>query len=130
MHNARTSTALRQLADLGATTSETPWRWSIVNLEPIGRIILPGHARQALTHSPGEPGIRARAVRVAWLLNRGGAGTEAWVDGRGRVYLPAWLRSLCDHGVLVGTRSTDGVVVVGSTRLLDGFGDRLTGPVR
>lgn len=45
MHDPRTPTAPRQLTDLGTATGVSPWRWSIVNLESIGRIVLPGHAR-------------------------------------------------------------------------------------
>lgn len=48
MQGPRTSTALRQLADLGTATGVSPWRWGIVNLERIGRVDLPGHARRAL----------------------------------------------------------------------------------
>lgn len=125
-----TTPAPPPLVDLGTETDAPFWSWSIVNLEPIGRVILPGHARQALARSPGDPKVRARAARVTWVLAKGGTGAQTSVDARGRVYLPAWLRPACSSGALVGTRSTDGLVVVCSTGVLDAFGDRLAAPVR
>jgi hypothetical protein len=49
MSDLRTSTALRQLTDLGGHEPDPPdWVWAVARLEPSGRLLLPGEARDAL----------------------------------------------------------------------------------
>jgi len=50
------------------------------------------------------------------------------VDGRGRLYVPHWLRA--HPALLVGTPAADPIVVLTPARLLDPFGDRLLGDRR
>lgn len=65
MHDPLTSTAIRRLGGLGIDMAPSPWCWSIVNLEPIGRIVLSAHARQGLARCPGDSGVRVVCRQVA-----------------------------------------------------------------
>lgn len=128
MHPHRTSTALRQLDDLGHQTPDR-WRWAVTKLQPIGRIALPPDARQALAWIPGDTvEVHGRFGRLALVLRRDGAGVALAVDGRGRLYLPVWLRRT--DALLVGTRADRQLVVVAPVGVLDGIGDLLAGDER
>jgi hypothetical protein len=66
------------------------------------------------------------------LVLRDGVGAPARMDGRGRLTLPAWLRTACDTGgsVLVAAHRPDaGVVVVSPVRVLDALVGGLVGEV-
>ena len=54
MHDFRTSTALRQLADLGDEPDQSAWSWAVVRLDPSGRVRLPVEACAALAARPGD----------------------------------------------------------------------------
>jgi hypothetical protein len=126
MPDLRTSTALRQLGDLGSGPPEPKWRWAVVRVEPTSRVVLPAQARALL----GVAGaIHGSCNRVAFLLTPDGPGAEVAIDGRGRVRLPAWLRAAAQaaDGVLVGTRSDPALVVVAPVGVLDPVGDLLAG---
>lgn len=126
MHPQRTSTALRQLDDLGAEPPPRRWAWAVAKLQPIGRITLPAEAGGALGWSPGVTvEIRGRSSRLALVLRRDGTGAAFRVDGRGRLYLPVWLRRT--DAVLVGTREDRPLVVIAAVGVLDGIGDLLLG---
>lgn len=47
------------------------------------------------------------------------------IDGRGRLYVPVWLRRSPVPWLLVGTRAAASIVVVAPASVLDGLGDRL-----
>jgi bifunctional DNA-binding transcriptional regulator/antitoxin component of YhaV-PrlF toxin-antitoxin module len=129
MHPQRTSTALRQLDDLGHHPALSRWPWAVVKLEPIGRVVLPASARQALGATPGHSvEVRAQGSRLAVVLRRDGPGAAVSVDGRGRLYLPVSLQRAA--AVLVGTRSDARLVVVANVEVLDGIGDVLAGDRR
>ena len=124
MHPQRTSTALRQLDDLGHEPPPPRWRWAIAKLQLIGRIALPAEAGGALGWSPGAMvEVRGRLSRLALVLRRDGTGATFRVDGRGRLYLPVWLRRT--DAVLVGTQQDRQLVVIAPVGVLDGIGDLL-----
>lgn len=124
MHPQHTRTALRQLDDLGREPPLDRWRWATAKLQPIGRIALPAEARDALGWSPGETvDVRGRSNRLALVLRCDGAGVALAVDGRGRLYLPVWLRR--PDALLVGTRIDRPLVVIAPVGVLDGIGDLL-----
>ena len=54
MPTLRTSTALRQLADLGHQPDPPRWSWAMARLEPTGRLVLPLEARDALHIAAGD----------------------------------------------------------------------------
>jgi hypothetical protein len=59
-----------------------------------------------------------------------GDGRSMTVDGRGRIYLPVWLRR--HPGFFIGTHTLSGdpAVVVAPAALFDGIGDELLARVR
>jgi hypothetical protein len=128
MPDPRIPTALHQLANLDHDELLPRWSWAIVGLERIGRIRLPAPAIAALDVGSGGE-VRMRSNRLALVVGRDGTGAVATVDGRGRLYLPVWLRqAAADHStVLVGTAIETRLVVVASVDVLDGIGDRLAG---
>jgi bifunctional DNA-binding transcriptional regulator/antitoxin component of YhaV-PrlF toxin-antitoxin module len=133
MHDARTSTALRQLADLGRDPDPPRWHWAIARVEATGRLVLPAEARSALGATSGQPSaVRGGCNRVALVLRTDGAGAVIVVDRRGRLRLPVWLRRAAagSGSLLVGTRHARPMVVIASTGVLDGLGDTLAGEPR
>jgi hypothetical protein len=135
MHQLRHSTALRQLDDLEpAEIVPSQWSWAICRVEAQGRLRLPPAARAVLDVADGESTVvRAFVNRVALVLRREGNGAVLAVDGRGRLPLPVWLRHTAPGGLAVVGAQADPVcpvVVVGSTRILDGLGDVLVGEGR
>lgn len=127
MPDLRNSTALRQLTDLGPEPDPPDWAWAIAHLEPSGRLRLPTEASRSLGASPG-------ASSAAWgichptvlVLRSTGSGRLLTIDGRGRLYVPAWLRRHDTH-LVVGTQVATSTVVVALTSLLDALGDQLAG---
>ncbi|MEY2402706.1 MAG: hypothetical protein QOD38_257 [Acidimicrobiaceae bacterium] len=131
MHDLRTSTALRQLADLGHQPDPPRWSWAIARLEPTGRLVLPREARVALdVRSRERNTVRGICHRVALVLQTGGAGAVMVVDGRSRLLVPTWLRTGTAAAVIVGTRHDVPIVVVAPTTTLDTLGDLLSGERR
>lgn len=49
------------------------------------------------------------------------------VDGRGRLYVPVWLRRGHGTWLIVGTQAATSIVVVAPTSMLDALGDQLAG---
>jgi bifunctional DNA-binding transcriptional regulator/antitoxin component of YhaV-PrlF toxin-antitoxin module len=129
MHPQRTSTALRQLDDLGHEPPPPRWHWAVAKLQPIGRIALPVPACQALGWLPGVTvEVRGLSRRLALVLRRDGAGAVLSVDGRGRLYLPVGMRRT--DAVLIGTQIDRSLVIVAPVEVLDGIGDLLVGDRR
>ena len=62
MHDARTSTALRQLADLGRDPDPPGWHWGIARAEVTGRLVLPAEARAARGATTGHRRLCAAAA--------------------------------------------------------------------
>lgn len=127
MHDPRTSTALRQLAHLDEPPPPTRWRWTVARLDTAGRLPLPRHARTALGLPAGvRRDVRARLHRAGLVLTAGdGPGGSLPVDGRGRLAVPAALRStVC---LVIGTQAELDLVVVAPATVLDGLGDILAG---
>jgi bifunctional DNA-binding transcriptional regulator/antitoxin component of YhaV-PrlF toxin-antitoxin module len=110
----------------------SPWRWSGADPEPSGRLTLPTLARRLLVDDAGGAVEVSGVVRGDTLVLRPDldAGRAMTVDGRGRLYLPVWLRR--HAGFLVGTNHDADVVsvVVVPAVLFDAIGDRLLERVR
>ena len=131
MHDPRTSTALRQLTDLGADPDPSRWAWAIARVEGTGRIVLPTEARAALGAHAGERlAVAGVCNRVALVVRPDGAGAPLTVDGRGRLRVPAWLRRVDATMLLIGTHAAAATVLVAPTHVLDGLGDVLVGESR
>lgn len=131
MHDPRNSTALRQLSDLGHAPEPPRWAWAIARLEPTGRLVLPVEARAALDVRAGHrTPVRGVCHRVALVLLLDDAGAAFVVDGRGRLLIPAWLRTGTASEVVVGTRNDSSLVVIAPTTTLDTLGDVLSGERR
>ena len=115
------------LRDLNSGQRAPRWRHWIVAVEQIGRISLPPPAWQAL--GP-EPGAEVRSGDLALVLRPDVVGAHFRIDGRGRLFLPAWLRAATglSGSVLVAAR-TDGLpmVAVAATGILEDLMDRVTG---
>lgn len=121
------------LPDLtGPPIEASPWRWSGAEPEPCGRLTLPPAARRALVGDPGGAVEVAAVVRGDTLVLRRNLldGRSITVDGRGRVYLPVWLRRHASF--LIGTHhdADDPALVVVPAMLFDTVGDRLLDRVR
>jgi hypothetical protein len=131
MPEPRIPTALHQLADLGRENLPSRWSWAIVGLERTGRIRLPAPAITALDVGAGGE-VRMRSNRLVVVVRPDGPGAAATVDGRGRLFVPVWLRQATFEMpvVLVGTATDSGLVVVAPVGVLDGIGDLLAGDVR
>lgn len=132
MNRPRTPPAAA-LPDLtGPPIEASPWRWSGAEPEPSGRLTLPPSARRALVRDAGSAVEVAGVVRGDTLVLRPGAvdGRSMTVDGRGRIYLPVWLRR--HPGFIVGTHHDAGevAVVVVPAVLFDAVGDRLLERIR
>jgi hypothetical protein len=97
-------TDLHQLADLDHDERPPRWSWAIVGLERIGRVRLPAPALITLGAEAGRE-VWMRSNRLALVVRRDGPVAAATVDGRGRLYLPVWLRQRATNQavVLAGT---------------------------
>lgn len=121
------------LPDLtGPPIQASTWHWSRADPEPSGRLALPPVARRALAGDADGAVEVSGVVRGDTLVLRHdlAVGRAIAVDGRGRIYLPQWLRR--HPSFLVGTHTDDdgaAVVVVPAT-LFDTIGDRLLDRVR
>jgi len=128
MHHPRTSTALRQLTDLGHEPDPPRWAWAVARLDAKGRVLLPPAARSALGVRLGDrTAVVGRCHRVAMVLQHDGGGAPMVVDNRGRLGVPAWLRRGPGASMVVGTRYDAPVVVLAPVATLDGLGDLLSG---
>ena len=129
LHN---STALRQLTDLGGHDPDPPdWVWAVARLELNGRLLLPVEARHALrAGARGHGDAIGRCHGAALVLRSAGHGRPLAIDGRGRLYVPVWLRRSPLPCLLVGTHAAASVVVVAPASVLDGLGDQLVGEGR
>lgn len=131
MPDPRTSTALRQLNDLSHQPDPPRWAWAIARLEPTGPLVLPVEARRALgVRTKERTPVRGVCHRTALVLQADVSGAAFVVDGRGRLLVPAWLRTGTLAAVVVGTRLDPVLVVIAPTRALDTLGDLLAGARR
>ena len=126
MHDPRTSTALRALADLTGDPPPRRWTWSVGRLDAGGRLCLGRQTVTSLGHEPWRLRWQHLALVVAPDLSNG---RLAEVDDRGRLQVPAWLRQR-GRDVLVGLDREARMLLVAPVDVLDRFGDVLTGPVR
>ncbi len=82
----------------------------------------------ALEAGPGDRAeVRGVCRRAALVLRADGGGRRMAVDGRGRLYVPAWLRRQNGEELVVGTHIATSIVVVMSPSWLDALGDELAG---
>jgi bifunctional DNA-binding transcriptional regulator/antitoxin component of YhaV-PrlF toxin-antitoxin module len=97
------------------------WQHWIVAVEPTGRITLPSAARRAL----GSGSCVQAATREGMLvLHQRDGGASLAIDRRGRIILPAWLRTPArsSRSVLVAARVVGTpAVVVAPTVVLEGI---------
>ncbi len=132
MPDTRTSTALRQLTDLGREPASSRWSWAVRNYEPGGRVRLPADARTAIAFRPGERravhGLCQRVGLVITADDDGGA--RLIVDQEGRLMLPAWLRRGAERSLLIGAFIAASTVVLAPVNVLDAVGDLLIGEPR
>jgi hypothetical protein len=123
MTDPRTSTALRSLS-----LDDPPqgrWRWAVAEPERSGRVRLPAHAVGVLGEAPA---VWARIHGDALQLSpEAGRGRRIGIDGRGRLYLPVWLRR---PAVLVATAPAHGLVLAVDAALIDPVADRLLAEVQ
>lgn len=126
MTDPRASTALRHLTleALGPPR----WSWAVAELPGTGRLRLPDVAREVLDYTDG--GLVSALAHGDVLIVRPleGTGRRLRVDGRGRIYVPRWLRS--HDGLLIGALRAERLVLVAPSRVLDAVGDRLLGSIR
>jgi hypothetical protein len=128
MSDPRTSTALRQLADLGRERAPSRWSWAVRSHESGGRLRLPADAQAAIGFRLGaslEVTGRCQRVGLVIALDRSG-GASLTVDPWGRLMLPAWLRRGAERSLLIGSDIDGSVLVVAPTSVLDGVGELLT----
>lgn len=130
MNRPRTPPAA--LPDLtGEPVARSPWRWSAAELEPSGRLLLPAVARRVLGADSTEAHAVTGIARGDSLVLRPHAqgGRRMRIDGRGRIYLPVWMRR--HPGFLIGTHPADEpAVVIVPAALVDAIGDQLLERVR
>lgn len=74
--------------------------------------------------------MRGICHRVALVLDAGSVGAAFIIDSRGRILVPAWLRTRTAAAVVVGTRGDPALVVIAPTTALDALGDLLSGAHR
>lgn len=125
MFHPFTSTALRQLIDLGRQSEPSPWAWAIAQPDYAGRIHLPAAAKQALRIEPERSAeLRGICHHNALVVQAIGPGARFSVDRRGRLTLPA---SLGHSGaaMLIGTDRDAAQLVITAVTVLDGLGERL-----
>jgi hypothetical protein len=105
-----------------------------VGVDPAGRVLLPADAWRVL----GAWGTVGAAMRGRALVLRDGEGAAVHADRRGRVTLPAWLRSACGRGdgpgdaaVIVAVRQPPAgdVAVIAPANVLDALVGDLAGEV-
>jgi hypothetical protein len=97
------------------------WRHWVVGVEPTGRITLPPGAHQAIGSASGAQAVTRGGMIV---LRHGGEGASLPIDRRGRLILPAWLRTPArsSGSVLVAARAVGApAVVVAPTDVLEGI---------
>jgi hypothetical protein len=127
MPDLRSSTALRQLADLGQDPVPPRWSWAVRTWEPGGRIRLPAPALAVLGHQRGVArtvhGVCRRTGLVLDATRTDGPGFVVGPDGR--LLLPAWLRRTAERSLLVGAEAARSLVVVAPASVLDAIGDLL-----
>lgn len=132
MNRSRTPPAAVLPDLIGPPIEPSPWRWSGAEPEPSGRLTLPPTARRALVANATGAVDVSGVLRGDTLVLRAslGAGRAMAVDGRGRIYLPQWLRR--HPRFLVGTNDEDEkpAVVVVPAVVFDAIGDRLLERVR
>lgn len=116
----------------GAAVAASSWRWAAADPEPSGRLLLPSAARRCLGADSSEARSVSGVVRGDTLVLRPGAGNvrSMTVDGRGRLYLPVWLRR--HPGFLIGTHKAldDRAVVIVPASVFDAMGVQLLERVR
>lgn len=131
MHDSRTSTALRQLTDLGQDPDPSRWAWAIATPDHEGRLRLPAGALRAVGIERGQAVERSGLChRVGLIVRSDGAGAPLVIDRRGRLTLPTVLRHLTDRALVVGADTDSALLVIAPTTALDGLGDLLTGGTR
>jgi hypothetical protein len=101
-----------------------------VGVDPAGRVVLPGDAWRVL----GAWGSVGAVTRGPALVLRDGEGAPVHADRRGRVRLPAWLRSACgpgDAAAIVAVRRPPAaiVAVIAPVNVLDARVGDLAGEV-
>ncbi len=132
MPDTRTSTALRQLSDLGREPEPSRWSWAVRNYEPGGRIRLPVGARTAIGHRRGERlvvhGLCQRVGLV--IVADDDDGARLVIDPEGRLMLPAWLRRGAERSLLIGSDSDASTVLIAPVNVLDAVGELLIGRSR
>jgi hypothetical protein len=133
MNRPRTPPAA--LPDLtGPPITASVWRWSAAEPESSGRLLLSVAARRVLgtDADADQPGAVSGTVRGDTLVLRPGtnSGRAMTLDGRGRIYLPVWLRR--HAGFFIGTHTIpdDPAVAVVPAALFDSIGDQLLERVR
>ena len=101
-----------------------------MGVDPAGRVMLPADAWRVL----GAWGTVGAVMRRRALVLRDGEGAEVHADRRGRVTLPAWLRSACGPGdgaviVAVHRPPAGDVAVIALVNVLDAVVGDLAGEV-
>jgi hypothetical protein len=110
--------ALSLLREREGDRPVSQWQHWIVAVEPTGRITLPSGARQVLGYGSYVQAVTREGMLV---LHRRDGGASLAIDRRGRLILPAWLRTPArsSGSVLVATRAVGTPAVVGPTGVLD-----------
>jgi DNA-binding transcriptional regulator/RsmH inhibitor MraZ len=112
---------LSLLREWEGTRPVPQWQHWIVAVESTGRIALPSAARQVL----GSGSCAQAATREGMLvLHQRDGGASLAIDRRGRIILPAWLRTPArsSRSVLVAARVVGTpAVVVAPTVVLEGI---------
>jgi DNA-binding transcriptional regulator/RsmH inhibitor MraZ len=117
--------AIPALRSVAAPRSPARWRHWIVGIDDLGQVTLPAAVRDAV---PGTDGVRATSREKSLLLRRGGHGAQVYVDRRGRLVVPAWLRRLSEpwQSVLLAANYPDmSLIVLTPSTTLDGLLDTL-----
>lgn len=126
MPDTRTSTALRQLSDLGRDPAPPRWSWAVRNYELGGRVRLPAVARTAIGHRRGERReVRGICQRVGLVITAQGDGARLVVDPEGRLMVPAWLRRGTIRSLLIGSDPAAFTLLIAPVNVLDAVGDLL-----
>jgi hypothetical protein len=106
----------------------------MAGVDPADRVLLPADAWRVL----GAWATVGAVMRGRALVLRDGEGAEVHADRRGRVILPAWLRSACSPGdgpgaaaVIVAVRRPPAgdVAVIAPVNVLDALVGDLAGEV-
>ena len=109
------------LRDLDGERPIPQWQHWIVAVEPTGRITLPSGARQQLGSGSC---VQADTREGMLVLHLRDGGASLAIDRRGRLILPAWLRTPArsSGSVLVAARAVGiPAVVVAPTDVLEGI---------